>query len=100
MHWQPWPNTNMQTPPWKQGWRGYNQGNMPPHPYPLYPQYPPQYPQNQASSSHPPVPQLQPPPQPLQLKNPPRPTQLLAQLIANPNNRETQLAYNAEIQPY
>ena len=38
MPWKPWPNTTMQTPPWKQGWRGYNQGNMPPKSYPTYSQ--------------------------------------------------------------
>ena len=72
---------------------------MPPQ-YPTYPQYPPQYPQNQGNFSHPPMPQLQQPPQPLQLQNPPRPTQIAAQPVANPNNRVVQSAYNTEIQPY
>ena len=67
MPWQPCPNTTMQTPPWQQGWRGYNQGNMPPQPYPTYSQYPPQYPQNRVNPSNPSIPQLQPPPKPLQL---------------------------------
>ena len=90
----------MQTPPWQQGWRGYNQGNMPPQSNPTYSQYPPQYPQNQVNPSNLSIPKLQPPPQPLQLQNPPRTTQLPAQPIANPNNRVAQPAYNAELQTY
>ena len=54
--------------------------------------YPQHYPQ---SNPIPPlIPQIQ---QPLPLPNipnPPRPTQLLAQLVANPNNRVGQPAYN------
>ena len=46
------------------------------------------------------MPQLQQPPPPLQLQNLPRPTQIPAQLVANPNNRVVQPAYNTEIQPY
>ena len=86
----------MQTPPWQQGWRGYNQGNMPPQPYSTYPQYS----QNQVKPYNLPIPQLQPLLQPLQLQNPPRRTQLPTQPLANPNNRASQPAYNAEIQPY
>ena len=95
MPWKPWPNINMQNRPWQQGWRGYNQGNTPPQPYPTYSQYPHQYPQNQVNPSNLSIPQLQPPPQPLQLHNPPRPTQLPAQSLANPNNKATQSTYNA-----
>ena len=69
---------------------------MPPQPYPTYPQYP----QNQVNPSNLSIPQLQPPLQPLQLQNTPRPTQLPAQLLANPNNRAAQPAYNVEIQTY
>lgn len=60
MLWQSWQNTNAQNPPWQQGWRGYSQGNVPPQ-YPTYPQYS----QNQGNFSHPPMPQLQQPPQSL-----------------------------------
>ena len=50
MPWQTWPNPPMQTPPWQQRWRGYNQGNMPPQPYSTYPQYS----QNQVNPFNPP----------------------------------------------
>ena len=96
MPWQTWPSPPMQTPPWQQGWRGYNQGNIPPQPYSTYSQYS----QNQLNPSNYSIPQLQPPIQPLQLQKPPRPTQLPAQPLANPNNRVAQPAYNAEIQAY
>ena len=79
MPWQTWPNPPMKTSPWQQGWRGCNQGNMPPQPYSTYPQYS----QNQVNPSNLTIPQLQ----PLQLQNPLRPTQLPAQLLAIPNNR-------------
>ena len=54
MPWKSWQNTNVQNPSWKQGWRGYSQGNVPP-----------QYPKNQVNTSNPSIPQLQQPPQPL-----------------------------------
>ena len=96
MPWQTWPNPPMQTPPWQQRWRGYNQGNMPPQPYSTYPQYS----QNQVNPSNISIPQLQPPVQPLLLQKPPRPTQLPVESLANPNNRAARPAYNAEIQAY
>ena len=95
MPWQTWPNPPMQTPPWQQGWRGHNQGNMPPQPYSTYPQYS----QNQVNPSNYSIPQLQPHVQPLQLQNPPRPTQIPAQSLAKANNRAVQSSYNTKIQP-